>query len=110
MQRRYPPDLAAERGLGAALRTGEPQLHRDITPETIEASARDADHARLLREVGMRSAMLVPMRGHRRTVGVLTLVTSESRRAFDESDVTFASELAWRAGMAVENAWKYGAR
>jgi serine phosphatase RsbU (regulator of sigma subunit) len=45
-----------------------------------------------------------------RTIGVLTMVSAESRRAFDEDDLAFAGDLARRAATAVENARLYTER
>ena len=109
-RRRYPPDLDADVGLGAVLRTGEPMLVPEVTDEMLEAGARDAEHARLIREFGMRSALIVPLRANDRTLGALTLVTSEGGRSFREGDVAFAGDLALRVAMAVENARRYTAR
>ena len=38
------------------------------------------------------------------TIGVLTLVNSDSQRTFDETDLAFAEEVARRAALAVDNA------
>jgi serine phosphatase RsbU (regulator of sigma subunit) len=57
----------------------------------------------------MRSVLLVPLRTPRRTLGVMTLVMSESDRAFDSGDLEFAEQLAGRAAIAVENARLYRA-
>jgi GAF domain-containing protein/anti-sigma regulatory factor (Ser/Thr protein kinase) len=100
----YPPDLAADPGLRPVLREGRPQLFPDVTDEMLVAGAVDERHLGVLRAVGMRSAMLVPMPVHDRTIGVLTLVNAESRRAFDADDLTFAQDLARRAALAIESA------
>jgi serine phosphatase RsbU (regulator of sigma subunit) len=50
------------------------------------------------------------MRGAGRTIGALTLVSSESGRSFDESDVGFAQQIADRAALAVENSRLYTGR
>ena len=58
----------------------------------------------------MRSVMLIPMVVAGRTIGVLTMVSAESGRAFDEDDLVFAGDLARRAATAVENARLYTER
>lgn len=103
--RRYEPDQPdPDRGIGRVIRTGIAELYPDITDEMIEAGARDAEHLRLLRELSFRSAVVVPLRARGRTLGVLTLVSAESRRRFDEGDREFAEHIAGRAAIAVENA------
>jgi serine phosphatase RsbU (regulator of sigma subunit) len=68
------------------------------------------EHLALLREVGMRAVLIVPMVGRGRTIGALTLVSAESGRTFDKSDVEFAEQIAERAALAVENARLYSQR
>jgi serine phosphatase RsbU (regulator of sigma subunit) len=86
------------------VRTGKAMLFAEITDDQIAESARDAEHLRLLRAVGMRSALVVPMRVPMRTIGVMTLVTAESHRRLGPDDVELAEQLARRAAVAVENA------
>jgi PAS domain S-box-containing protein len=108
IHRRYPPDLAAESGIGGVLRTGRPELYGEIDDDTLVASAVDEEHLRLLREIGLRSAMLVPMRAAGRTTGVISFV--DSRRSFDADDLAFAQDLAQLAATAVENSRLYTER
>ena len=105
-----PQELDPERGLGFVRRTGRPVLYNDITLETIEQAAVGGERLRLLREVGIRAALIVPMIARGRTIGALTLVSAESGRTFDESDVEFAEQIAARAALAVDNARLYGER
>lgn len=94
--------------LAAALRDGRSRLFPEVTDEMLVESARDDKQLHLLREIGMRSAMFVPMRVGERSIGVLTFATAESLRAFDEADLAFAEDIARRAAPAVENARRYG--
>jgi PAS domain S-box-containing protein len=110
LRRRYPPDLDAPRGLGAILRGGPAELYAEIPEEMLVLSARDEEHLRIIREVGMRSAMAVPMRLGDETLGVITLVSAESGRRFDQADLAFAEDLALRAATAIENARLYAAQ
>lgn len=84
--------------------TGVSELYPDITDEMLRQGAADAEHLELLRAVGFRSALVVPLRARGRSLGAMTLVTAESLRRFDESDLAFAEELAGRAAVAVDNA------
>jgi GAF domain-containing protein len=107
LHERYPPLQGADQGLFAVLRSGEPLVVPIITDEMLDGSARDPEHARLLRELGMRSAMIVPLRAVDETIGTLSLVNSDSQRTFDEGDLAVAQELAARAATAVHNARLY---
>ena len=99
-----PDELDRENALARVLRTGTSELHDVITDEQLAAVARGEDHLRLLRELGMKSVVIVPMRVPARTIGVMTLATAESRRRLTHNDLALAEQLARRAAVAVENA------
>lgn len=109
--RAYEPErLDPDRGLGLVQRTGEAQLYTEIPDELLVAAAVDDEHLRLLREVGMRSALVVPLKTRERTIGALTMVSSDSGRRFDHGDRDFAEQIALRAALAVESARLYSER
>jgi PAS domain S-box-containing protein len=110
LHERYPPDLEAETGIGAVLRSGVAQLYAEIGEDMLVAGARDEDHLRLTRALGMRSAIVAPMVLGERTIGVMSFVTADGGRALRESDLAFAADLARRAAVAVENARLYTER
>jgi PAS domain S-box-containing protein len=107
LQQRFPPDPAAPRGAISVIRTGRPEMYPDIPDALLQASARSPEHLRLLREVGMRSALIVPMKARGRTFGAITLVAAESGRRYAADDLAMAQELADRASVAVDNARLY---
>lgn len=103
--RRYDPeDPDPEQGIGRVIRTGISELYEYIADEMLVQTAINEEHLALLREVGFRSALVVPLRARGATLGVMTLVTAESLRRFDESDREFAEQIASRAAIAVDNA------
>ncbi|HET8755507.1 MAG TPA: SpoIIE family protein phosphatase [Solirubrobacteraceae bacterium] len=110
MRERYPPDMTATTGLPAIIRGGPAELYRDIPDELLVAAAQDEEHLRIARDVGLRSAMAVPMRIGAETLGVITFASAESGRSFDEDDLAFAQDLALRAASAVQNARLYEAQ
>ncbi len=99
-----PDELDPNRGLGRVLRTGTSELYTEVTTEELAAGARSEEHLRLLRELQIRSVAIVPMVVPARTIGLMTLVTAESRRRLTHDDVALAEQLARRAAVAVENA------
>jgi PAS domain S-box-containing protein len=109
--RSYEPDrLRPDRGLGLVLRTGETLLYPDIPDALLVAAAVDDRHLELLREVGLRSVLMVPMKLGGRILGALTLVSSESARVLDQSDQQLAEQVAARAAVAIENSRLYSER
>jgi serine phosphatase RsbU (regulator of sigma subunit) len=110
LRRRYPPDPDAPTGIPAILRGGPAELYTEIPDELLVTAAHDEEHLRIIREVGMRSAMAVPMRIAGETLGAITLVSAESGRRFDQGDLAFAEDLALRAATAIQNARLYSAQ
>jgi PAS domain S-box-containing protein len=102
--RRYPPDPNAQVGVPQVIRTGRSEIYPEITAARLEAGARDSEHLRLLRELRIHSAMVVPLRGCSRVLGAITFVYADSGRRYAESDLAFAEDFAHRAAMAIENA------
>jgi PAS domain S-box-containing protein len=109
--REYEPEQVDPlQGIGAVVASGVSQLYPDIPDELLEQAAADDEHLRLLRELGMRSVLIVPMRVGARAFGTMTLVTAESGRRFTDEDRHFAEHVAARAAVAVENARLYTQR
>jgi PAS domain S-box-containing protein len=101
---RYPPRPEDPHGVLSVIRTGRPVLLPDIPDELLVAGARDAEHLRIARELGLRSALVLPLTARGRTLGALTLVNAESGRRFSAADMPLAEQLASRAALAVDNA------
>ncbi len=100
----YPPDAADERGVWRALRSGRPELFPELPDDLLAGYAADPGHLRLLRELGIRSVLVVPLAVRGEPLGALTLVHAGSGRRFAERDLELARDLAGRAAVAIENA------
>lgn len=107
LQERYPPDPAAPGGPLQVSRTGEPAYYPEVPDELLTAAAVDDEHLALIRSIGMRSALVVPLAVRGRKLGALTLVHAESDRRFDYTDLAFAEQLAATAAVALDNARLY---
>ena len=102
---------ASERvGMGTTMATGEAKLTADIAPEAVVRSALETtgeEGAELMRAIGPRSQIVVPLRARGRVLGALSLTMAESGRHYDEADLDLARDLGLRAGLAVDNARLY---
>ena len=107
LQERYPSDPDTTRGVRKVLETGEPDMMAEIPEEVLDEAALDSEHRTIMRELGLRSYMVVPMVARGRMHGAITLVSAESGRRYEETDLRLAEELARRAAMAVDNAKLY---
>lgn len=105
-----PEELDPERGLGKVRETGESVHYTDIPDELLAGIAVDEEHLRLLRAVGMRAVLVVPLTVRGTVIGALTMVSADSGRAFDQADVELAEQVAEIAALAVENARLYRER
>lgn len=105
---RWPPDPDAPTGLPAVVRTGRAELIEEMSPEMLEAAARDDDHRRVIAELAPTSYLCVPLVARGSTLGALTLLTSaESGRRLGDDDLGLARQLAERAASAIDNARLY---
>jgi serine phosphatase RsbU (regulator of sigma subunit) len=102
--------MAEEGGVAGVIRSGRPLLIEHLGPEKLASYARDAEHLRLLEALRARSLMIVPLAAPSRTLGAITLATSESGRRLDEADLGVAVRLGRRSGTAVESARLYTER
>jgi diguanylate cyclase (GGDEF)-like protein/PAS domain S-box-containing protein len=104
---RYPPSLDDDRGVGKVIRSNAPELTPQVTDEMLAVSARDGEHLRILRAVGLESAMVVPLRARNRTIGALSFVSSAPARRYDADTLRLATALAGRCAIAIDNARLY---
>ncbi len=107
LEEHYPAHFDQPEGVPKVLKTGEPLLFTEIPEELLTATAQDDAHLRMMRELGVRSGMVVPLRARGDTFGAVTFISSESDRLFDESDLAFATEFARRASLSIDNARLY---
>ncbi len=102
--RRYALRDDADDVSAAILRGGPSSLTPEITDAMLDAAITDPEQLALLRSIGMRSAVQVPIApSGSAPIGVLSLINAESGRVFTEADLALAEELGRRAGTAVQN-------
>jgi PAS domain S-box-containing protein len=107
LRERYPVDPNSETGAPNVIRTGRSELYREVPDELLVEGAKNAEHLRLLRRLGLSSAMIVPLKARGRVFGAITLVASDPDRHYDEDDLALVEDLARTAALAVDNARLY---
>jgi len=105
-RRRRPPELASPTGVGHVITTGRTEVVPEITPEMI-AAIDDPEVAELVRELQLRSVMIVPLSARGRTLGAMTFVWAESGRTYSSADLALAETLAARVALVIDNARLY---
>ncbi len=103
LERRYPAPRDVPGGTWEVLRTARSSLLAEITDDLLVAAAQDEEHLRLMRELRLSSAVLVPLVARGEVLGVITWVTSAAERRYDDTDVAFAEDLARRCAVAIDN-------
>ena len=107
LSRMYPPDPDAPTGIPRVLRTGEPEFIPDVDEAALGILAEDQDHLDLIRRLGLRSYIVVPIVARGRTLGAISLALANSSRSYGNADLALARELADRAALAVDNVRLY---
>lgn len=107
LRRDFPPGKDDRTGLGAVLRTGKPELIEEVTDEYLAGSAHGEEHMQVLRELGMKSFLCVPITWRGTVLGALCYVFAESGRRYTPLHLVVAIDLSRRAAVAMENAHLY---
>lgn len=102
-----PPRPKDPTGVAAVVRTGRAELLEDIPDALLVQSIPDPELLGLMRDLGLKSSMCVPLTTRGRTLGGLTLVAAESGRHFGPEDLVFAEDFAGRIAVALDNARLY---
>jgi signal transduction histidine kinase len=88
-----------------ALKGGNPVLVASVDDERVRELSRSAEHAHLLRRIGVCSIMAVPLIARREIAGAVTLVCESHH--YGEYELAIAHDLGQRAAFAVSNARLY---
>lgn len=107
LDRRFPIRSGEGHLRGRVVATGEPIARFTIDRDELEALARDPAHAAMLAELGMESAMWLPLEARGRMLGVLSFGVAAPERAYDDALLALGRELARRAALALDNARTY---
>jgi PAS domain S-box-containing protein len=107
LYRRYRPDAADPHSAEHVLRTGQPDFLAEIPDAMVWGQDHDADHLRMLQDLGFRSYICAPLAAHGRTLGSISFLMAAARRRYTPADLTLVEDLAHRVALAVDNAKLY---
>ncbi|MGW1705252.1 SpoIIE family protein phosphatase [Streptomyces sp. NPDC002206] len=111
------PESAFARGEPVFVPPGSPFLyvlhHRESHLEPVMDTASgswlagDPKRARIIRETGMHSVMMVPLMARGTILGIAVFVRTENVAPFSRDDLLLAEELAVHAALSLDNARRY---
>jgi two-component system phosphate regulon sensor histidine kinase PhoR len=96
------PDEEPEEAVRAVVETGALQ----IVPALGETSKKPKNGA-ILGGITARSAICVPLRARKRTLGALTIARTESSEAYSADDLALVEDLAGRIALAIDRGRLY---
>jgi PAS domain S-box-containing protein len=104
---KMPGDRNAAFGKSKVIRTGRSELYANVTDSLISAIAQDADHLRVLRELGFKSYMCIPMLVRGKPIGAVGFMRVRQGQRYTLADLALAEEFTDRAAVAIDNAMLY---
>ena len=99
IQRDYPYDPDAPWGAARVIRTGRREFVPSVDPAVFSLPGGD-----VLRELGLKSVLTVPLVGALGTLGAMQLIRCEGQPPFEPSEIELIEELAARVGGALNSA------
>jgi signal transduction histidine kinase len=89
------------------LRTGRAEVLGEVSEALLERMARDAHHLSLLRRLGLRSSMTIPVRAEEDALYLWTFGMSASGRSYSRADLTIAERLVPAVSAALRSARRH---
>ena len=89
---------------GKALRSGEALLVTEVTPEAFGTTSPDENRKLAISDLGVRSAMFVPLVSRDRPLGVLTFTRRQPARPYGAGDLALARDLGQLVASAMDAA------
>jgi signal transduction histidine kinase len=105
--RRFAPQPGWHTPQDNVLATGNAVLLAKVSELDPRRIAHDADHARFLRAVDLKSMMVLPLSARGKILGILTLAMAESNRHYRLSDFRLGHQIAHLMALAVDSARHY---
>ena len=104
----WPPRRRDPLGMPAVMVSREPEIIEEATDDLLRRAARTEENLGILRQLGIGSVIVVPMKARGDVLGAMTFIApSEQHRRYTRRDVELAEDLAARCAIAIDNARLY---
>jgi len=104
LRERYAPTRTGRHPVARVVQTGEAELGAEMPDDFLKETTRDAEHLRIVRELGFQSFICVPLVGRERILGTITFVSTDPDHRYGPLDLDMAREISRRAAMRADNA------
>lgn len=104
---RYLPDPDAQAGVSHVIHSQKPEYVSEVTDAMLVKSALNEEHLTLLRTIGLKSYLTVPLVHEGKSLGAIMLVKAGKGGRYRGVDLQIAQELASRAALAIANSKLY---
>jgi PAS domain S-box-containing protein len=94
-------------GKSKVIRTARSELYADVSDSLLSALAHNVEHLAMLRELGFKSFMCVPLLMRGRAIGAVGFMRVQPGQRYTLSDLALAEEFTDRAAVAIDNAMLY---
>jgi GAF domain-containing protein len=101
----FPPDPEGLHPAVEVVQAGKTKWSDEMNDDFLRKTTRDESHFSLVKALGFRSFVSVPLVGEGEVIGVLTLVSST--RSLAPTDVSLAERFAEQVAAVVDNARRY---
>ncbi len=97
------PSIPDRMVAGNGSRSLEPRFYERLSEDDLRQLAHDEEDLNVLRGLGVRSAVTVPLNARGRVTGALTMAVAWSGRRYRRDDAHFAWILSGRVALALDN-------
>jgi PAS domain S-box-containing protein len=104
LRKKTPVNMNQNTGIAKVLKTGKSEFYPYISDDIIKMTNPDPKQQKLIRRLGLRSAILVPLIIRDKTIGAISFISAREDNLYNERRLRLAEDLARRASQAIENA------
>ncbi|MFY0569885.1 GAF domain-containing protein [Archangium lansingense] len=108
LQLHHPPHQGSAHGATRVQLSQQPIVLPDLSDEVLQRTTDNEAHRRLIRALGSRTALVVPIMIRGQMLGAISLVSGQPGFRYGSAELELAQEVARRAATAIDNARLYG--